>query len=487
MLKFKVTDHTDYIKNGSTFFAFKGKNFDGTKLIIKAIEKGAERIFIDFNTELDDNTNLLIKEKNIKIIKSNKMLIDFAIESLNAYNLPNKKLKLIGITGTKGKTSTAYICEKILRENNIKSALISTAECSINGNIIEKSHLDTTPKIDYISYFLNECINNNVTYVVIEVSAQAYTSKRIYGLEFDSIIGTNISMEHGEYYPDQKDYFKAKHLFMIENIKNNGYLIINDTDENIKNVKNYINENLNKKINLLYFGKNENNNLNYEILENNLNGSTSNLKLNLNEKKHLFNIKTSWIGEHTIQNICGAILGILSINEIDLNLFSKNLQFLSNLKSIKGRLEYFNLKNNIHVYIDRAHTPSSFESVLSSIKQNCSELTVIFGAGGNKDREKRPIMAKIAEKYSDIIYITSDNPRTENILQITLDILNGFNFFQNKEYIIINDREKAIKKAINNSKNNSVIAILGKGDEEYIEIMNEKIPYSDEKIIKNFI
>jgi UDP-N-acetylmuramoyl-L-alanyl-D-glutamate--2,6-diaminopimelate ligase len=472
----KVTDHTDYVGNNSTFFAFAGKEFNGVGFIKTAIFKGVKKIVIQEDNKIKEDLLYLIKENNIDLVISKDISKDFALYSIDAYDRPHQKLKIIAVTGTKGKSSTSIICAELLKSLGYNVGLITTIFNMI-GDEKYKSPL-TTPKAHYINAFLDECLNNNVTHVVMEVSAQAVTLNRVYGLEFDTIIFSNISQEHAEFYETQEDYYIAK-CNLLKQIKENGHIILNSNDKKVKDSLKLVE--IKKNYKLLFFGSNKNDNLVYNINKLTVFKTIANIFY----KNNNFLIDTNLFAAHSISNISSAILAIESVIEKDNFNMSSILNRVKNFDNIPGRFEKYFLKNNITVCIDKAHTPSSFEAILCSLRNLTDNLIVIFGCGGEKDRIKRPIIASICEKYADEIFLTMDNPRNEELKNIFIDIINGFNF--EKKINIIKDRKDCILEAIKRAKEGSIIAILGKGDEEYQIIGNNKISFSDKEVIKDYL
>jgi UDP-N-acetylmuramoyl-L-alanyl-D-glutamate--2,6-diaminopimelate ligase len=469
---FTVTDHTDYIMPEGTFFAYNGANTDGINFIPCALSKGVKTIYVAAGTIIPQDIEKKIIQHNAILKHSDCLDNDFASIAAQNNNNPEKKLKIIGITGTKGKTSTTLYLSSLLRSYNKKTALISTAYNQINDVICKTDF--TTPKADYIYAFLAECVEQNIEYVIMEVSAQALSRKRTMGIKFEGIIFTNFSQEHGEFYSCQDDYFNAK-CMIYDQVKKNGFLIINYDDQRI--YQSAYEHAFNNEKSIIGYGLNTN----AEITISMIKDTFKETEALLHYKKNNYYISTELHGIYNYLNcsaVFGAIIKLLFINETDYQEICNKMKML---EPAQGRSERYILDNNRYVCIDRAHTPSSFEAILKTFRSQTSHLIVLFGCGGNRDTTKRPLMATIAEQYADVIYLTMDNPRTESFSNITHDIIKGFSF--TKPIHIITNREDAIKDAYNTMKEYSILALLGKGGELYQIIGKEKIYFSEKDIL----
>lgn len=432
------------IKKNGLFIAIKGYNFDGNNYIEEAIKNGCVSVITDdINTSYNINT--------IRVEDSRKAL---AIISNNFYNNPLKKMKIIGITGTKGKTTTSFIIKKILEDNGYKVGLIGTLGTYINDKKIY-DNTRTTPNSDQLFYLFNEMNNNNCDIVIMEVSSQSLKLNRVYGIEYDIGVFTNFSLDHisKNEHNNLEDYFKSK-LKLMDNSKT---LIINNDDK----IVNKITKLYKKKI--ITYGINNKSDLN-----------ASNIVIN--NTNTIFDIdkryKIDIPGIFSVYNsLCAiSVCKYLKCNNINLD----------NIK-IKGRSEMVNNNLNIPIMIDYAHTPDSLLKILeSSRKITNGRIICVFGCGGNRDSSKRPIMGIISSRLADYTIITSDNPRYEDPLSIINDIKKGI---KKDNYEIIVDRTEAIKKAIELSTENDLILLVGKGHETYQEINGIKYPYDERLII----
>lgn len=433
---FPVTCHTDYVAKGSTFVAIKGQTTEGTKYIEAALQKGATRIVIQKGTQLAEKTQKEINRLGVNVLEVDDARVALATLSAQAAGYPAKQLKLLGITGTKGKTTTAWMLFHLLKQAGHSVALLSTVENYINDYVF-KTPL-TTPQPDYLHQFFKLCVTAEVEYVVMEVAAQATTFKRIETLQFDGLIFTNLDREHGELYPTMEEYFTAKYA-LFSYAKKDAPVLINADD---------------------VYGK--------RILAEHPNF--------IPYKKEGIVPKDSFPGDFNKYNYTAAVS---LAQQLGIKISQKN-----ELPLLKGRLEKYVLSNNIQVFIDYAHTPSSFENLFTTVRPWTEQLVVLFGAGGGKDHEKRPLMGKIADQYADVIFITSDNPRHENPQIIANEIVAGVT---KKEKVVIElDREVAIQKALAIAQPGAVILLLGKGPDEYQLVGEVKTFFSEKEIITKF-
>ena len=410
------------------------------------------------NKIFTDNTNELEKDTIFVVSKQNEKFKDIAInggfELLNSSELKNyldmSSIKIIGVTGTNGKTTTASTIYKILLNLGYKVALQGTRGFFINELCVEDYSL-TTPV--QLGNFINiqKAIQNSCQYFVMEVSSHAIEQNRIEGLDFALKIHTNITRDHLDYHKTIEEYIRVKNLFLSDESKK----LINIDDKVVK--FNPINA----------FTYSLENNSNFKVLKYELKDSM-NVEFLYENKNYKFS--TNMMGIFNIYNLLAAISAVhITTNEKLENI----CKVVENFNSISGRMEIVSTKPL--VIVDFAHTPDGMDEVLKSFPNK--EIISVFGAGGNRDSLKRPLMGEVASKYSKHIVVTSDNPRFEEPKEIIKDILNGINDKSN--VIVIEDRKEALKKAINLANDKSVVLILGKGDESAQIIGDKKFEFSD--------
>ena len=447
------------VKNGTLFIAIAGKNMDGHDFIFEALEKGAVAVVANGRSP---KTNLvpILQVKNPRKIMSQI--------AANFFNNPSDKLNMIGITGTNGKTSTTIIINDILNICNKNSSSLGTLGFSTPGGIVSTGF--TTPESIDLHQILKTMSDGGIDYVPMEVSSHAIDMHRVDDIKYKIGVFTNLSSDHLDYHGNMENYFKSK-LSFLKNIDKNSYAILNKDDIYYKRIV----KNIKCKYKTYGFDSSS------DIYIKEYKGDINNTIGKLIYKNKAYNFKTTLIGKYNLYNIMASISTCITLK---LNI-SNIINAINYIKQIPGRMEKFELSNNNFAIVDYAHTPDAYTNVLSTISNLSSnrKIITVFGCGGDRDKSKRPLMAKIAEKYSDEIIITTDNPRYESSENIFKNIILGFK--KNNHKIIIN-REKAIKSAID-TNSNSIIVVLGKGIENYQLINNKRIPHSDIGIIKKYI
>lgn len=465
---FPVACHTDNIGPGSTFVAIQGAQSDGVSFIPLALHKGATTIVLAREALVPQNISDAIKKHGAQLIfveNTRKALAQLSAEQLS---YPARRLKIIAITGTKGKTTTTFIVEHLIRAAGYKTALLS----SVKNTIIDSTFTTTltTQQPDYLHVFFDLCVKAGVEYVVMETAAQAFSLYRTWGLEFDAGIFTNFDLEHSEFYQTIDDYFAAK-CMLLEQLKGDAYMFLNADDQRCSTLK------TNK---MVRFGMQAKDLESKGIIKND---TVSGLYLDvtigaLHEQYHI----PALMGTFNAYNILAGVT-IARHFGIDTAIIR---QALLSFKPVPGRLNKYRLANGAYCFIDNAHNPSSYKAVLQTVRPLTKDLIVVFGAGGNRDRIKRPIMGSLAAEFADLIIITSDNPRLEDAATIAQEILAGISPTKQQSSVICQlDREKAIRIAYSYSKKDSIIVILGKGHDEYQQVGTVKHYFSEKEIVKS--
>ena len=475
------------IKEDFIFVAMAGNTVDGHDFIQKAIDSGAKIIITEKNINIleyknaDDVSFVLVKNirKKLGIIAS------------NYYGYPQNKIKIIGITGTNGKTTSSFILENILEK---------TARIGTTGNRIldeEFETVNTTPESLELIKLIDKSVKKGADYFIMEVSSHALEIGRVDMLKFDSAIFTNLTQDHLDFHKTMENYFNAKKKIfsMLRNDKNNGKGIINIDDEHgakiysEKNKDNYISISIkNEEADILGDILNyTNNGMKVKInLKNYFKKINSHFKDKDEEYEEEYKFEIGLIGEYNLYNVLGCVASALSFG-IKMNDIIKKLE---TMPAVPGRFE--TIKNNMEarIVVDFAHTDDGLLNVGKTLKQiTDNQVITIFGAGGDRDHDKRAKMAKAAIQFSDYIILTSDNPRTENPINILADIEKGLidEKYPFDKYLIISDRERAIKHGIKLLKKGDSLLIAGKGHENYQIIGTQKINFDDRETVRNIL
>ena len=460
----QITTDSRAVKEGSLFIAIKGFETDGHNYIEKAIENGAEAIMIQEGYDYKK----LLQYENITLVMVPDTRLAEAICAANFYEHPEEKLKMVGVTGTKGKTTTTFMIKEILEKKGSKVGLIGTVATYINGKKYEDSDR-TTPDSIHLFEILRKMVDAETEIAVMEVSSQSLKLNRVYGIHFNVGVFTNLSEDHISLkeHPDMEDYFESKlKLFDMCDIA-----YVNADDLYGQRV---IRE---AKCEIKTYGiDNEANNIAKDIT---ITNSYADFKEKLYGKNE--RIKVGIPGRFSIYNALAAICVAVKFNATVDNI----KEALTDIK-VPGRSELIPNKKGLTIMIDYAHSPKSLESILQAVAAYTRGRVIsVFGCGGDRDSAKRPMMGEISGRVADYTIITSDNPRTENPEEIVKEIELGIKNTKGK-YECIVDRTEAIKKAIAMANKNDIIVLAGKGHEPYQEINHKKYPF-DERIIVNEI
>ena len=457
----KVEFDSRKIKENDLFVAIRGTISNGHDFIEKAINLGATAIICDTMPE--------VIVKGITYVQVNDTNSALANIANNYYNNPSSKLKLVGITGTNGKTTIASLLYQLFKKAGYKVGLLSTVKIMVDNTEYAASH--TTPDSLTINYYLNEMIETGVEFCFMEVSSHGIHQKRTEGLHFVGGVFTNLSHDHLDYHPTFAEYRDVKKSF-FDHLPKSAFSLTNIDDKNgLVMLQNTF---ARKKT----YALKSYSDYKAQILENQLSGLL--LKINENE------VWVKLIGTFNAYNLL-AIYGVgveLGLESIEV------LRLLSELESVSGRFQFIVSNKKITAIVDYAHTPDALENVLSTIndiRTRNEQLITIVGCGGDRDKTKRPIMANIASTLSDKAIITSDNPRTENPSEIIAQMEAGVEAQNVKKILSIEDRKQAIKTACQLANENDIILIAGKGHETYQDINGVKHDFDDMKIVKEFL
>ena len=436
------------VKPGDTFIALKGINNDGHNFIDEAIKNGASLIIAERGNYSVDT--IIVPDTHEYLCEYLKNMYDYIFD----------KIKIIGITGTNGKTTTTFLTASALNKLGIKASYIGTIGFYIDEKV--KDLNNTTPDILDIYEMFIESYEKNCKYIIMEVSSQALSMHRCDGIKFDYVAFTNLTEDHLDYHKTMNEYALAKQQ-LFKNVKKGGYALINIDDQ----YKDYF---LLKNKNITYGF----NNSDYIIQDYKIENNILSFKLN----NELFNTKL--LGKYNIYNLTVVIILLKLIGFK----YEEIKNIIYNLESPKGRMERIEFKDNL-IIIDYAHTPDAVEKIINAVKEFCrGKIITLIGCGGNRDKLKRPIMGEGACKLSDYVIFTSDNPRFEKPEDILNDIVKNLKY---KNYEVEINRQAAINKGIQKLGKNDILLLLGKGHEEYQIINDIKYKFSDKEIVINII
>ena len=442
-----VTDKTSSISDGCAFVCVKGARFDGHTFAEKALQQGARAVIVTEDTGLKE-----------QVIVNNTREA-YAIMCKNLYDNAVEKLTVIGITGTNGKTTTAFIIKDILKALGIESGLIGTVKNMV-GEKEFATELTTPDPYDMHKLF-KMMVDDGIKYCVMETSSQAFHQMRLAGIHFKTGVFTNLTQDHLDYHGTIEEYKNCKKTLFY----NSDNIILNADDE----ASEFMAEGI--KGNIKYYGVNsasdykaENTELFADRVEYNLNGGSV-----------VFNIP----GDFSIYNSLSAISAVCSLG-FD---FSDVIRAIATANAVKGRIELLKTNTDFSVIIDYAHTPDGLEKAIQAVRGfTKGRVITLFGCGGDRDKTKRPKMGRMATDLSDIVIITTDNPRTEDPDVIIEEILIG-TVGSKAEVITVTDRSEAIKKALSIAKKDDAILLAGKGHETYQVIGKERVHYDEREIV----
>ncbi len=450
----------------SIFVAIKGYKTDGHNYILNAINNGAFAIVLEDNNSIPDE--IFINNGPAKILVKDSRTALAQLSNIY-FDEPSKKLKLIGITGTNGKTTTSYFIKNILETNGNKTGLIGTIANYI-GNKEIKTQL-TTPESVELNELLFEMLSQGCSYAVMEVSSHSLVLKRVYDLYFALAVFTNITSDHLDFHGNFENYLAAKKL-LFDSLSPSAFGVINSDDKNCLTLIS------NSKAHPLSYGTTPGADFILKNIKYDLNGTSFSIEFKGKE----YQASTSLIGEFNAYNACAAFAAaVLSGIKEEIC-----IEGIRTTKQVPGRFEVVG-NGSKKCIIDYSHTADSLEKALialNKITDGKNPIYTVFGCGGNRDKTKRPVMGSIACELSKYVIISSDNPRYEEPLDIIEDIKKGIT---RTNYEVVENREEAIKNAIDKSEDDAVILIAGKGHENYQEIKGVRNHFSDKEIAEKYL
>tara|TARA_B110000438_G_C15812840_1_gene650496 strand:- start:1470 stop:2924 length:1455 start_codon:yes stop_codon:yes gene_type:complete len=449
------------VQKDTLFVAVKGSLSDGHDYIVKAIELGALAIICeDLPAKLNENV-VYVKVKN-----SSRAL---GVVASNFYDNPSEKIKLVGVTGTNGKTTVATLLHNLFQALGYKAGLLSTVVYKVGSKSIDATH--TTPDAIRLNAMLKEMIDEGCKFCFMEVSSHAIDQGRVAGLDFDIALFTNISRDHLDYHKTFDEYIVAKKKF-FDDLSSHAIAIVNKDDKHGSTMLHH------SKATKRTFALRSTANYKCKVIENQFSG----LHLHINGQE----VYTKLIGSFNAANLLLTYATAVELGEDSLQV----LTVLSALNAVEGRFQQFKSDSGITSIVDYAHTPDALQNVLKTIadiRGGKEKVVCIVGCGGDRDSGKRPLMAQAACQWADQIILTSDNPRGEEPKAIIEDMKKGLNASQMKKVLTLEDRQEAIKLGVTLCAEGDILLVAGKGHEKYQEIKGERFPFDDMAILKEHL
>ena len=456
---------------GSLFVAMKGAQFDGHRFIVDAIGSGASAVAVEDNSIVNDDYFLSHHTTKLLVPSTRRAL---ALISSNFYEHPAEKLKVVGITGTNGKTTSTYLIKSIMQAAGEKVLLVGTITYQLNDQPLEAA-TNTTPESLELNRMMAQAAERGANSAVMEVSSHSLVMDRVYGIPFRAALFTNLTQDHLDFHRTMEEYFKAKKM-LFDSLPASSIAISNIDDQYGKRI---VADTSAKK---RFYGFEPD--ADFIIVKSSFGIDGTSIVVRHDGKD--FSINSKLIGKFNIYNLAGAFAAAVSLG-YDPTIAS---DALSKVQSVKGRFERIDSGKGFVVVVDYAHSPDSLQKTLQSAKEmlnsagRSGRLITVFGCGGNRDRTKRPKMGKIAKELSDITIVTSDNPRFEDPEAIVDEILAGINVNDDKVLRIV-DRREAISEALKRTLPNDIMVLAGKGHENYQDVRGVKHHFDDREEVEN--
>jgi UDP-N-acetylmuramoyl-L-alanyl-D-glutamate--2,6-diaminopimelate ligase len=473
-----IAYHSKQIGEGFLFAAIRGLEADGHQFIEEAIQRGAGVVVSEEEREVSDRTLILVPNSRQALAKI----------SSNFYGDPSSRLKLIGITGTNGKTTTTYLLESILKKAGCTVGVVGTINYRFGHRITPAPN--TTPESLDLQRILWEMSKGGTSHVIMEVSSHGLDLDRVFGCQFDGVVFTNLTSEHLDYHKTLEQYFESKKkLFsdsLVKSDKKGRFAVTNLDDPRGEKIIEGID------LPVIHYGLSPS----CDVSADQVVSSFEGLSCRVRTPKGDLSIRSKLIGDFNVYNILAAVSAGIGM-EVPLETLKEGVE---GLEGVSGRFENVENMRGLHVIVDYAHTHDALERVLLGLKhivengtQSHGKMITVFGCGGDRDRTKRPLMGEVAGKYSDLAILTSDNPRTEDPLAILEEVEKGFEALpleewhvneiklwrSKKGYLKVPDRREAIRTAIRLAQPSDTVLIAGKGHEDYQIIGKKKFPFDD--------
>jgi len=464
-----ISCNSKKVLDNFVFVAVKGVNHDGNNFIEEAVKNGAKAIIAESLGRCAFSSTMLEfgkSEKKIPFIIVKDARQSLAKLAAEFYGNPSQKIKVIGITGTNGKTTTSYLIEALIRESAKTPAVIGTINYRFKDKIISSNN--TTPGPIELESMLAEMLREGVDYAVMEVSSHALDQDRTKGVEFHSAVFTNLTQDHLDYHKTIEDYFLAK-TRLFKDLPAKSFAVINLDDKYSERLRDLT------STEVVSYGIRQA----ADVTAKNIKFDVSHTEFVLKSTNKEINLRTRLIGIHNVYNILAcAAFGIRE--GFDLAVIKSAIE---KFDSVPGRLEKIKFAGDFSVFVDYAHTDDALCNVISTLRQVANKrIIVVFGCGGERDKTKRPKMGQVVSELADYFIITNDNPRSEDPFDIVSDIKAGI---KRDNYCVIQDRAEAINKSLSLAQKGDIVLIAGKGHEKYQILKNKVLDFDDREVVRN--
>ena len=452
-----ITNDSRKVRPGYLYVAIKGYKADGHNFIKKSLECGAQAIVSEEKLSLDTSIPQIVVRNTRK-----------ALSSLSCcfYNNPSQKINVVGVTGTNGKTTTTFLTKSIIEKAGYEAGLIGTINYQIGEKMITAQ--ETTPESVELQRLIAEMVAAKMKFAVMEVSSHSAIQHRIENIDFKTAVFTNITAEHLDYHKTISNYMNAK-LELFKNLRKDSFAVLNADDE----FSEYFADRTNAKI--LWYGIKNDADIKAEICRE----STSDIMIKLKYSGKEIDMKMPFVGVHNVYNVLAAVASAISLG-FELDVIKSGIE---TAPTVPGRLESVPCNRGFEVVVDYAHTPHALETVLQALRNLVKgRILLVFGCGGDRDKEKRPLMGRIADEKSDIFWLTNDNPRSEDPLNIIDGIKVGIK--PGRSFHTQINRHKAIADALSEATDGDLVLVAGKGHEKYQIIKDTITPFDDREVIK---
>ncbi|MCL5266840.1 MAG: UDP-N-acetylmuramoyl-L-alanyl-D-glutamate--2,6-diaminopimelate ligase [Bacteroidetes bacterium] len=461
------------VTGGSLFIALKGTQFDGHRFIVDAISSGASAVAVEDNSIVNDDYFLSHHTTKLVVPNTRRAL---ALLSANLFNHPANRLKLVGITGTNGKTTSTYLIKSVMKSAGEKVLLVGTIDYLLDDQPFEQA-THTTPESLDLNRMMASAVERKATCAVMEVSSHSLVMDRVYGVPFNVAVFTNLTQDHLDFHKTMEEYFRAKKV-LFDDLLPNAFAVSNLDDEYGRRIV------ADTRARKVFYGFDSN--ADFCIVRSSFGEEGTLVVISYQGKEFL--ITSRLVGKFNAYNLAASFAAAVMMGYDG----KAAADALSGVEMVKGRFERVDSGKGFLVVVDYAHSPDSLQKTLQAAKEilqasgKNGRLVTVFGCGGNRDRGKRPKMGKIAEDLSDMVIVTSDNPRDEDPGAIVDEILAGMTQRDNAVLRIV-DRREAIRESVRLARENDIVVIAGKGHEQYQEIKGVRHHFDDREEVEKVL